>query len=133
MSSILIKLLGLLTGTVVAGEALALLVGMVFLSPKGNPWISTKNSVLLGLDILTGLGMVVLIVLLHRMDVIYLFYGCVLLSILTHGYREVEYLVRAGNPFCINTPLFIVNSIKLAGLVVIGLAMRELLFTPRIR
>jgi hypothetical protein len=66
MNDLPFKITTLLTGIVVAGEALALLVG---------------------------------------------------LALLTHGYRDWEYVARASNPFCANAPLFVVNNLKLAGLL----------------
>jgi hypothetical protein len=39
------------------------------------------------------------------------------LALLTHDYREWEHLARAGNPFCANAPLFVVNNLKLVGLL----------------
>ena len=38
-----IRTLTLLTGLVIAGEALALVVGMRVLSPGDNPWVSLKS------------------------------------------------------------------------------------------
>ena len=75
------KLVILLTGLVIAGEALALQVGMHFLSERNNPWISFKN------------------------------------ALLVHVYRDWEYLAHSANQFCLNLPLFVVNNVKLAGLL----------------
>jgi hypothetical protein len=36
-------------------------------------------------------------------------------------YREWEYLARASNPFCANAPLFVVNNLKLAGLLAVAI------------
>jgi hypothetical protein len=55
----------LLTGMVVAGEALALLVGMHLLNEGDNPWPSLKNDFFLALDIAAGLGLIYL-ALVHR-------------------------------------------------------------------
>ena len=44
--------LTLVTGILIAGEALALLVGMHLLSGSGNTWVSAKNDRLIGLDII---------------------------------------------------------------------------------
>lgn len=48
----------------------------------------------------------------------YAFHFLVSLALLTHAYREWEYLARAANPFCANRPLFVVNNLKLIGLLV---------------
>lgn len=109
----------LVTGLFIAGEALALLVGMHFSSESDKSWISVKNDLFLALDILAGLGLVYL-ALAHRGVVwTYAFYFLTGLALLTHGYREWEYLAGTDNAFCANTPLFVVNNLKLAGLVVI--------------
>jgi hypothetical protein len=41
--------------------------------------------------------------------------------VLTHGYREWEYLARASNPFCANAPLFVASNLKLAGLLAVAI------------
>jgi hypothetical protein len=66
------RIASLLTGLTMAGEALALLVGMHILSAVDNPWISVKNDLFLALDIVAGLGLL---------------------------YHAWEYLARASNPF----------------------------------
>lgn len=109
----------LLTGIIVAGEALALLVGMHFLSEGNNPWISFKNDLLLFLDIVAGLGLVYLALAGGGVAWPYALYALVGLGFVTDGYREWEYLASAGNPFCANGPLFVVNNLKLAGLLAI--------------
>ena len=109
----------LLTGLTTAGEAFALLVGMHILSASDNPWISVKNDLFLALDIVAGLGLFYLV--LARRTAPYAFYFLVGLALLTHGYRVWEYLARASNPFCANAPLFIVNNLKLVGLLVIAI------------
>ena len=53
------KVATVVTGLVVAGQALALPVGMRLASRGDNPWISVKNDLYLALDIVAGLGLVV--------------------------------------------------------------------------
>ena len=36
---------------------------------------------------------------------------------MTHSLRDWEYLAGAANPFCANTPLIVVNNLKIAGLL----------------
>jgi hypothetical protein len=45
------------------------------------------------------------------------FYAVFALLLLTHVYREWEYLVGAPGAFCANLPLFVFNTIRLLGLV----------------
>jgi hypothetical protein len=124
MNDLPFKITTLLTSTVVAGEALALLVGMHLLSEGDNSWISVKNDLFLALDIVAGLGLVYL-ALAHRGTAWpYALCFLVSLALLTHGYREWEYLARASNPFCANAPLFVVNNLKLAGLLAVAASAR---------
>ncbi len=113
------RIASLLTGLTMAGEALALLVGMHTLSAGDNPWTSVKNDLFLTLDIVAGLGLLYLV--LARRGAPYGLYFLVGLALLTHGYREWEYLARASNPFCTNLPLFVVNSLKFAGLLAVAI------------
>lgn len=119
MNDLPFKITALLTGMVVTGEALALLVGMHFLSEGNNPWISFKNDLFLVLDIVAGLGLVYLALAHRGLGWPYALYSLVGLALLTHGYREWEYLASAGNPFCANGPLFVVNNLKLVGLLAV--------------
>jgi hypothetical protein len=119
MNDLLFKIVTLMTGLAIAGEALALLVGMHFLSEGHNPWISFKNDLLLVLDIVAGLGLVYLALAHRGPGWSYALYSLAGLALLTHGYREWEYLAGGGNPFCANAPLFIVNTLKLVGLVAV--------------
>lgn len=116
----------LVTGLFIAGEALALLVGMHFSSEGDKTWITFKNDLFLVLDIVLGLGLVYL-ALAHRGAAWpYALYVLAGLALLTHGYREWEYLAGADNAFCATTPLFVVNNLKLAGLVASLLTSRGL-------
>jgi hypothetical protein len=126
MNDLPFKITALLTGLVVAGEALALLVGMHFLSEGYNPWISLKNDLFLALDIVTGLALVFLALVDRGATWHYALYSLVGLTLLTHGYREWEYLASAGNPFCANAPLFVVNTLKLVGLAAVLVLGRAL-------
>ena len=117
MNDLAFKIVTLLTGLVVASEALALLVGMHFLREGGKAWPSVKNDLFLVLDIAAGLGLVYLALAQRGAAWPYAFYIVVGVALLTHGYREWEYLAGAANAFCANAPLFVVNNLKLLGLV----------------
>jgi hypothetical protein len=131
MDSTFVRVPTILTGLVIAGEAVALVVGVHILGPDNNPWASPKNNLLLGLDILTGLGLVILVATNRNGQPTTAIYGLLLISIVTHGYRGWEYLIGAGNRFCDNVPLFVVNSLKLAGLVVVAISAIWLKVTTR--
>jgi hypothetical protein len=119
MNDLPFKITALSTGLVIVGEALALLVGMHFLSEGHSPWISLKNDLFLVLDIVAGLGLAYLALAHRGAGWPHALYSLAGLALLIHGYREWEYLAGAGNPFCANAPLFIVNTLKLAGLVAV--------------
>ena len=115
-----IKIVILLIGLVIVGEALALLVGMHILSERVNPWISFKNDLLLAFDFFSGAALVFLS--LRNSDPGGLiFWIAAGLALVTHAYRDWEYLIQAANLFCLNLPLFVVNNFKLAGVIVIFL------------
>jgi hypothetical protein len=116
MNDLPFKITTLLTGLIVAGEALALLVGMHVLSEGANTWLTVKNNLFLVLDIVAGLGLVYLALTHRGVAWPYALYFLVGLALLTHGYREWEYLAGADDPFCADKPLFAVNNLKIVGL-----------------
>jgi hypothetical protein len=126
MNPLPFKITTLLTGGVVAGEALALVVGMHLLSKGANAWLSVKNHLFLALDIVAGLSLVYLALAQRGVAWPYALFSVAALALLTHGYREWEYLARIGNPFCANVPLFVVNNLKLAGLVAVAILSARL-------
>ncbi len=115
MNDLPFKITTLLTGALVAGEALALLVGMHLLNEGDHAWVSVKNDLFLVFDIVIGLSLVYLALAQRGAAWPYAFYIVAGLALLTHGYREWEYLAGAANPFCANVPLFVANRLKLAG------------------
>ena len=106
------RIIGIITGLIIGGEAIALLIGMYFFSEKPNYWLNMKNLALLITDIISGIFLV--FYFLKGVNdlklVVYFFIGIILLS---HGLRTYEYWVGTNNTFCFNVPLFIVNNIKL--------------------
>ena len=119
MSPTALKISALLAGIVIAGEALALAIGMHVLSSEGNPWVSLKNDVFPGVDLIARLGLFAAAVSGRRLQTSCWVSALWFISLVAHGYREWEYLVRADNAFCANGPLFAVNSVKLIGLLVV--------------
>ncbi|MGD2145844.1 MAG: hypothetical protein PVH41_04020 [Anaerolineae bacterium] len=120
MCTTALKVSAFLTGLVMTGEALALAIGMHVLSSEGNPWVALKNDAFLVLDVIAGLVLVGAAVSGRRLQTSGWVYAVWFISLVAHGYREWEYLVRADNAFCANGPLFAVNSVKLIGLLVAG-------------
>ena len=117
----LFKTVTIITGVLVAGEALALLAGMYFLSPRPNAWISALHTGMIILDILCGAGLIILILLKASSLRNGLLLTTGLVSFAAHIYREWEYLASpTANRFLTNTPLFVVNNVKLIGLILIA-------------
>jgi hypothetical protein len=108
-----------LISLLIGGEALTLLIGMHFLSERPNLWISIKNDFLLLLDLVTALGLFLIVMMNKDVFASNAFYVFALVSLLSHGYRGWEYLACVQNKFCINVPLFIINDLKLLGLLIV--------------
>jgi hypothetical protein len=100
----------ILLGILLVGEAAALFIGMRVLGKGSNPWNSYKNSLLLFLDICCG-TILLLSGLLKFPEII--FWIIFILVVLSHAFREYEYLSLQKQAFCSNLPLFMVNNIKI--------------------
>jgi hypothetical protein len=116
-----LSVVSILTGITISGEALALLVGMTLLSPQPNPWVTPLNLFWLGLDILCGAGILTCTLLPGAGAVNQVMLPVILVfSLGAHLYRDWEFLTsHIPSRFLINTPLFVVNNIRLLGLVLI--------------
>ena len=112
----LLRAVTALTGLVVAGESLALLIGM-HLFARAEAWMGLKNDLLAIFDV--ALGVVLVVLALRRGDVVFpvLVQVLILISALTHLYRGWEYLAGAGDRFFFNLPLLVFCGLRLAGLV----------------
>ena len=100
----------ILLGILLVGEAAALFVGSRILGKSSKPWASTKNFLLLFLDIFCG--MILLVSELLKFPEI-IFWIIFIVVVLSHAFREYEYLALQKQPFCINLPLFMVNNVKI--------------------
>jgi hypothetical protein len=119
-SSWLLKAASVLTAALMAGEAIGLCVGMYLLSPRPNPWITARNTLWVVLDLACGIGLACLALRGGPRREAYML-ALVLPALGSHLYRAWEYLSRtAANPFLVNEPLWAVNSLKIAGLVIVG-------------
>ena len=121
MNIVFFRIITLLTAVLVAGEGLALLVGMYLLSPRPNPWITAPHTLLLALDILCGAGLILLALAPAGGLRDGLLLIAALVSLAAHAYREWEYFTSpAAARFLTNVPLFVLNNIKLVGLMLIA-------------
>ena len=116
-----LRAIAALTSLLITGEALALLVGMHFFIGNDNPWISFKNDLLIGLDVIAGLGLIAVLLLNEDVFRSNVFYLATFIAVFSHGYREWEFIADSNdNKFCATEPLFVVNNLKLLGLLLIA-------------
>ena len=111
------KVLVGMTALLTAGEAVALLLGMLWLSPQPNPWLTLSNKMILLLDMILSFLMLVHVYgKRSRFPAV----GFLIVSgllFISHGYRNVEYIVGFSvMPFLVNPALLVVNNLKFAGL-----------------
>ncbi|MCP4543007.1 MAG: hypothetical protein GY832_38310 [Chloroflexi bacterium] len=102
-------------GAIVAGEALALLVGMNLTGQA--EWAKIKNNGLALVDMVTGAALVYLLFTQGDLGGFPMFYVFLFVILISHGYREWEYVTDQPAKFCANLPLFVMNSVKLIGSV----------------
>ncbi len=102
-------------GAITAGEALALLIGMNLTGQ--SEWATIKNNGLALVDLVTGVALVYLLFTQGDLDGFVMFYVLLSVILISHGYREWEYVVNLPKKFCENAPLFVMNSVKLVGVV----------------
>ena len=106
-----------LTGAIIAIESLAMLVGARIVL-VGQAWCTWANRVLAALDIAGAIWLVALALrggwVGRSSSVI-----PALLLLVTHAYREWEYLVGATSASYANLPLFVFNNLRLADLVAV--------------
>jgi hypothetical protein len=108
------QIISLLLGLLIVGEAIMLLIGMYVINKKQNEWKTRFNTNTLLIDI--AFGMIIIFNAIENMP--YKVVAIVVL-IITHLFREIEYFYKEKkNRFIFNLPLFIVNTIKLIGLIV---------------
>ena len=101
----------------IAGEALALFIGMYFLK-RNREWFITRNIIFIFLDVVTGVGIFYLTMSGKPVSNI-IFSELVIAAAVAYLLRSVEYFSKRKIKFCFNIPLFVVNNIKLIGLIVV--------------
>jgi hypothetical protein len=97
----------------IVGEAIMLLIGMYGINKKPNEWKTRFNTNTLLIDI--AFGMIIFFNAFEAMP-----YKEVALGVLiiTHLFREIEYFYpEKKNRFIFNFPLWVVNTVKLIGLI----------------
>ena len=110
MSADPLAILTTVTGLLVAGEALALWIGVIVLHPE-SPWVTRSVRILLVLDIVSGAALVASI------DSSILQVPAVFVVLATHAYRVWENIIQKPGRFCFNKWLIVLNIVKLLGAV----------------
>jgi hypothetical protein len=104
-----------LTGAIVAVESLALLLGTHLIAYRAE-WAVPKNSALIAADVLGGAW---LVYEGARGAVSGAFYVVAVTLLLTHAYREWEYLAGMAGAFCANRTFFAFDTVRMLGLAAI--------------
>ena len=113
MIDILLKFIFPEVGFIIAGEAFALVLGILVIKKGKSPWNISRNRNYLYLDLLTG---IILMFHYYLNDKTWFLIATVLfvaVSIVLHFKRMKEYLLKKPNAFCGNKALFFVNNLKL--------------------
>jgi hypothetical protein len=110
MSADPLAVLTIVTGLLVAGEALALWIGLIVFHPE-SPWITKPVQILLVIDIVSGAALVA------STDSSILQVPAATVILATHAYRVWENITRKPGRFCFNKELVALNIIKLLGAV----------------
>lgn len=107
----------LLTGLLIFGEALALLIGTGFIIKPRPVWLNTKNFAFLLDDLFFGILLILLAAQVFTQT--WIFWVVVISTFLSHALRDAEFVANFPNKFCANAGLFLLNNVKLAGLLLI--------------
>lgn len=119
MNFTFIQTIGILVHLLVAGEALALMIGLLVFKKPSLEWAGAVNITLVLSDLLLSGYLFQHYFGLYNnrggLDILL----ATMALIATHSFRTSQTLRKAKNPYCFNRPLGIVNWIKLAGLVLL--------------
>lgn len=103
----------MVVGILVAGEALALYVGLFIIGKARSVWITPKNTRYLIADGLTGIVILPGIIWNGTLWFAVLSAVFILPSLVFHFQRTFDYLMKRKLAFCANQGLFVVNNLKL--------------------
>ncbi|MFP4458204.1 MAG: hypothetical protein ACLFSQ_01305 [Candidatus Zixiibacteriota bacterium] len=109
-----------LQGALIAGEAIALSLGKVFISDGTGDWLDPKNSALLVSDVFVGSGLVYLSFQDSKLHANKWYWITTIVSFATHFFRQYEYKLDGENAFCSNEGLYALNYIKLSATIAGG-------------
>ncbi|MBD3405326.1 MAG: hypothetical protein GF411_04205 [Candidatus Lokiarchaeota archaeon] len=123
---IVIDILIIILGLVVAGEAIALFLGSSLSGFERQTWQTIPNITFLVFDIITGVAIVFLTIAKKELTNYPLVLSTfIVVIIITHLLRDIEFLIDTVEKFIANTPLLVVNNLKL--IIAIFLLIAEFL------
>jgi len=105
----------LLTGLLIVGEAIALFVGMGFIVKPRPEWWSRKNITFLMDDLF--FGTILILLAFGILNAAWIYWVSIISTFLSHAWRDAEFVAGFPNRFCGNSALFVVNNLKLVGLI----------------
>jgi hypothetical protein len=118
------KVIATLTGLIMVGEAIALLIGTLQTVGDADGWLSFKNGLLLQVDIITGVSLILVALVVKDFPRSPIFLTVALIAVAAHIFRDWEYFNGGRNVFLANLGLFALNNVKLAGLFLAPLLAR---------
>lgn len=102
-----------LVGLVLFGEALALVIGVLWVKKGNSSWNTSRNRRYLISDLAAGLILMLHYFLEYQVWFMYVIGVFLVISIVSHFSRTIEYLFKIHHKFCANKALFHVNNLKL--------------------
>ncbi len=105
----------LLTGLLIFGEAAVLLISTGLIIKPRPTWLSQKNFAFLADDLF--FGFILMLFATGVWTAPWIFWVSIISTFLSHVLRDAEFVARFPQPFCDNSLLFLVNNLKLMGLI----------------
>lgn len=105
----------LLTGLLICGEAAALLIGTGLVIKPRPKWLTPKNFAFLADDLF--FGTILALIAVGVLTAPWIFWLSIVSTFLSHAWRDAEFVARFPNRFCQNSALFLINNLKLMGLL----------------
>ena len=117
-----IKFAFFIVAILILQEAFTETVGILLVG-NGADWIAIKNVVLLLMDLFLGLGILLSIFLSNSEFPKSVSLGMILLAIVLHAGRTVEYIFTPEIAYCYYPEMFWMNNLKLVALLIaLGIA-----------
>lgn len=105
------------TGGLLIAESVALIIGLFIFNKGKSPWLSKQNITFLFLDMLVGASMILIPITNIEFTDPEIASFVLGFTMTLHLFRSIHYFWPSKKPFCANIWLFLVNNIKLAGIL----------------